>query len=134
MPEKLVDPYRGHSPASKVHAGRFVVWLKSILVAPVVLNAMILVAILATRGPLRERLETRDIDLPTMTTVAFSTVLPSLVVCLLLATIALHSSLKSERSMDISDGILIVLLGGIVGVYVMGMLVPYFSGPVPLTE
>jgi hypothetical protein len=127
MPQTVVNPYSGR-------AGRLVGRLKSLLAPPVVLNVLILVAILATRGPLRERLETRGIDFPMMTMVAFSRVLPSVVGCLLPVTIVLRSSLNTERSRDIADGIVIVLFGGIVGFYVVGMLMPYASGPVPLTE
>ena len=133
MPESPVNPYESPSAAEETRSRRPTTPSATGFWAWTVLNALFLVGILATQRVFAAGFEARKIELPYLTTVVLGPVFPSIHGVLLLTIIAARRALKAERFNVIWESILFVLLGVIVGYYVIALWLAYPTGPPPLT-
>ncbi len=133
MPDSPVNPYKSPSAASDEQCGPRETPPKPDFFWLIVLNAVILIAILASQGALKRWLEALEVALPFFTTVALGPVPPSILAGSLLATIAARRRLRNERYRRIWEFVLMVLLGVVAGFYVIQLLLPFAGGPVRLT-
>jgi hypothetical protein len=133
MSDSPGNPYRSPSAAGDEQRGLRQPPPKPDFFWPIVLNALILIAMLASQGALNRWLEAREAALPFSTSVALGPVLPSILAASLLATIAARRRLRNERYRRIWEFILTVLLGVVAGYYAIALLLAFAGGPVPLT-
>ena len=133
MPESPVNPYESPSAAEETRSRRPTTPSATGFRVLLVLNASALVGILVTQGLFAARLEALEAELPPLTTLALGPVLPSIHVILLLTIIAVRRALKAERYNDFWESILLVLLGVIVGNYIIAVWLAYPFRPPPLT-
>ena len=133
MPDSPVNPYKSPSAASDGQSGRREAPPKPDFFWPIVLNALILIAMLASQGAFKRWAEARELALPFSTTVALGPVFPSILAGLLLATIAARRLLRNERYRRIWAFILIVLLGTVAGYYLLALWVALPFPPHALT-
>jgi hypothetical protein len=99
---------------------------------PAILNAMLLVMVLPVQYLLRQKLEALEMDLPFATEAALGPFPPVLLSCLLLAAVAVQYLLP-ERYFGAWESIFVILVGSVVGYFVIALLLPLAGGPQSLT-
>lgn len=133
MSEGPVNPYESPSATSDEQSALRRAPPKPDFFWLIVLNALILIAMLASQGAFRRWLESLGMGLPFSTTLALGPVFPSILAGSLLATVAARRRLRNERYRRIWEFILIVLLGTVAGSYLIGLWVALPFPPAPLS-
>ena len=133
MPERPVNPYKSPSAASDQQRGLRQAPPKPDFFWPIVLNAVMLIAMLATQAVFKRWLDTLEAELPFLTTVALGPVFPSILAGSLLATLALRRLLIKERFRNTWVVILVVVLGVAAGFCIVAFSLPFMVGIDQLT-
>ena len=133
MTERSVNPYKSPPAAGDEQRGLRKAPPKPDFFWLIVLNALILIAMLASQGAFRRWLEAQGLGLPFSTTLALGPLFPSMLAGSLLATIAARRRLRNERYRRIWEFILIVLLGVVAGYYLLSLCVALPFPPAPLS-
>jgi hypothetical protein len=91
-----------------------------------------LISIVASQFALQHRFTAMEIELPFLTTIAMSSVVPIAIGLLWIVTIVMHVA-GANSPQTLLEGIVVCVLGTIVGFYVIACCLAFVIGPTQLS-